>query len=966
MRSPTDFSSGPRRISVTSRRFWTGLAVALVLIGFTSLRSLSVLWTDQMWFSQGGFGSIFGKLFFVKTGLFFVFAAVFFVLMWGNLLLTNKFGARVLSFDPEDEIIRRFQNVVKPYARRIYAVIAIFMALVAGFNATSQWNSYLLFSHAKSFGKTDPLFHKDISFYVMTLPFLRFVVTWLIVALIVVLLVTTVFHYLNGGIRATRVTPRVSPQVKAHLSVIGAGIALLKAAGYLIAKYELVNSKNGFAQGAGYTDVHARMPSLTILFILSLTCAVILLANVRSRGWSLPAVAVSLWIFVSLVIGVLYPTILQALKVSPAQQTLEAPYIARNIASTRTAFGLDNVQFHNFAGSPTVSAAEIKNSSATLSNIRLWDPAPDIALTTVSRLQSIRSYYNFTTLSVDRYMINGKTTPVLIGARQLNQAALPSPSWVNTHLQYTHGVGGAVIAANAQNSDTGNPIFNLTNVPPVSSNGIPTLKNPGTYFGINDPGWVVTNTKQAELDYQVTSGANAGQPVETHYAAKGGVAVGGIFSRFAFALRLGDFNFLISNQITSKSRILFNRDVMQMAKKAAPFLTFDSQPYAVIANGSINYVLDGYTTTDQYPYSQNANNLNVDQGGLPGSFNYARNSVKVVIDSYTGKMTYYVMDSKDPILKSYSAAFPGMFKPLSQLPLTIGDHLRYPSNLFSVQAATLGHYHITNPSSFYSASDKWNISPTTGAGSPGQTLAQSVKTDSQGNIISTALSPMNPIFQVGSLPSGNKQQLLETLAFVPSGNSSTVQGLTAFMIATNDRNDYGKLNIYVTPRGTSVLGPVQADSEIQQNAIVSSITTPLDQHGSTVLLGNTMMVPLNKSILYIRPMYVTSSSNPLPQLKYMIAVFNQNVAISPTLGGALSQVLGGTVSGGTTSGGSTTTGGTGSTKTGGTAASYLKQAAAYYTAAQKALSAGNLGEYQTNVNAMNQQLTLAQNALNGK
>ena len=964
MRSPTDFPSGTPRISPISRRFWTGLAVAILLVGFTSLHSLAVFWTDQMWFSQGGFGSVFGTLFFVKAGLLLTFGAVFFALMWGNLLLTNKFGARVLSFEPEDEIIRRFQNVVRPYARRIYAGIAFFMALVAGFNATSQWNSYLLFANAKSFGKTDPLFHKDISFYVMTLPFVRFIITWLIVALVVILLVTTVFHYLNGGIRATRVSPRVSPQVKAHLSVIGAGIALLKAAGYLIARYELVNSTNGFAQGAGYTDVHARMPALTILFILSLTSAAILLANVRSRGWSLPAVAVGLWMFVSLIIGVLYPTILQALKVSPAQQTLEAPYIARNIASTRTAFGLNDVTFHNFAGSPSVSATEIKNASATLSNIRLWDPAPDIALTTVARLQSIRSYYNFTTLSVDRYQINGKLTPVLIGARQLNQSALPSPSWVNTHLQYTHGVGAAVIAANAQNADTGNPIFNVTNVPPVSSNGMPTLTKPGIYFGLNDPGWVVTNTKQAELDYQVTSGANAGQPVETHYGAKGGVAVGSIFSRAALALRLGDFNFLISNQITSKSRVLFNRDVMQMAEKVAPFLTFDSQPYAVISNGSVNYVLDGYTTTDQYPYSQNANNLNVNEGGLPGSFNYVRNSVKVVVDSYTGKMTFYVMDPKDPIIKSYSAAFPGMFKPLSQLPTTISDHLRYPANYFGVQAATLGHYHITSPSSFYSASDKWAISPTTGAGSPGQTLAQTVQTDTQGNIISSSLSPMNPIFQVGSLPFVNKQQLLETLAFVPSGNSSTVQGLTAFMIATSDRNDYGKLNVYVTPRGTSVLGPVQADSEIQQNSVVSSITTPLDQHGSTVLLGNTMMVPLDKSILYIRPMYVTSSSNPLPQLKYIIAVFNQNVAISPTLAGALSQVLGGTVSGGSTSSGTSTSGG--STKTGGTAASYLKQAAAYYTAAQKALSAGNLGEYQTNVNAMNQQLTLAQNALNGK
>ena len=319
--------------------------------------------------------------------------------------------------------------------------------------------------------------------------------------------------------------------MKAHLSVIGAGIALMKAAGYVIAKWELVNSTNGYVQGAGYTDVHARMPAMTILFYLSLAAAVILLANVRSRGWSLPAVAVGLWVFVALVIGVLYPTFLQTLKVSPAQGTLEAPYIQRNINATRAAFNIENVKYHTFAGSTTISNAQIKTDAATLDNIRLWDPAPSIALVTVNKRQSIRSYYSFTTLGVDRYMINGKETPVLIGARQLNTASLPSPSWVNTHLQYTHGQGAAVIAANQVDTTTGNPVFVVSNVPPASTNGMPALTQPDIYFGINDPGWVVANTKQSELDYQVNSGANAGQPVETHYAAKGGVAVGGFFSR---------------------------------------------------------------------------------------------------------------------------------------------------------------------------------------------------------------------------------------------------------------------------------------------------------------------------------------------------------------------------------------------------------------------------------------------------
>ena len=959
MRSPTDVPSRPRRIGRFSRRFWISLLIGVVFVGFLSLRSLSLLWTDQMWFSSVGLGGVFSTLFVIKVGLGLTFGAIFFALMWGNLLLTDRFGARDLTFEPEDEVVRRFQNAVRPYAGRIYAVIALVTGAIAGLNATGQWQKYLLFANGQPFHLKDALFHKDIGFYVFTLPFISFVVTWLLVAFFVVLIVTTGFHYLNGGIRAVRVTPRVAPRVKAHLSVIGAGIALMKAAGYIIAKWELVNSTNGYAQGAGYTDVHARIPALTILFYLSLAAAIILLANVRTRGWSLPAVAVGLWMFVALVIGVLYPTILQTLKVTPAQGSLEAPYIQRNIFATRTAYGLDNVVYHSFAGMTTISQHQIKTDSATLNNIRLWDPANNIALASVTRRQSIRSYYTFSSLAVDRYFVNGKLTPVLIGARQLNTASLPSPSWVNDHLQYTHGVGAAVIAANSVDPSTGNPVLVVSNVPPISSSGMPVLTQPDVYFGLNNPGYVIANSKQSELDYQVNSGVNAGQPIETHYASTGGVAVGGIFSRLAFALRLGDFNFLISNQITPKSRVLFVRDVQAMAQKAAPFLSFNSQPYPVIANGEIQYVLDGFTTTDQYPYSENASQLNVNQGGLPYSYNYVRNSVKVVINAYTGSMQFYAVDPNDPILQAYRAAFPTMFLPMSAMPPEIQTHLRYPADLFSVQAATLGRYHITNANAFYTSSDRWEVSPTTGAGTPSQSLAQTEVTDATGNVLSSSLSPMSPIFQVGSLPQANKEQLLESIAFVPAGNSSTVQGLTAFMVATNDAKNYGQLHVYETPRSSLIIGPVQADSEIQANTKVSSAITLLDQHGSGVLLGNNVMVPLDQSVLYIRPLYVASASNPMPQLKFVIAVFNQDVAISPTVSGALSSVLGANITGGSTPSRSST----GPSKSGQKAVYYLQRATADYSAAESALSAGNLGTYQADVNAMNRQLQLAQRAL---
>ena len=945
MRSPTDMSSAPRRLGRFSRRAWFGLGLALLFVLFASLKTVAVFWTDQMWFSQGGFGSIFTTLFTYKLGLIVVFGGAFAGLIFGNLMLTHRLRAKNLSFEPEDEMTRRYQNFVTPYVKRIYGAIALVLGFLAGLNAQSQWKNLALFLHPQHFANVDPVFHKNIGFYVFTLPFLSFVVTWVLIALFVTLLVSAVFHLLNGGIRSTKSWPVVSSSVKVHLSLIGAAIAFMKAIGYLLAKWHLVASTNGYVQGAGYTDIHARIPALTILFYLSIGSALILLANVRRRGWSLPVVAVGLWAFVALVIGVAYPSILQAVKVSPNQASLETVSIERNIAATRTAYGITGVSSQTFPGATKITPSQLAAAQPTINNIRLWDPSPQISLATTKRRQAIRSYYTFTSMGIDRYVIDGKVTPVLIGARQLNAANLPSQSWVNQHLQFTHGAGVAVLEANQANSVTGNPVWAVGNVPPVSVPSMAVLRQAGIYFGIKDPGWVVANTKQAELDYQVNSGANAGQQVETHYGAKGGVKVGSFLSRAALALRLGDFNFLISSQITANSRVLFTRDIQAMVSKAAPFLNFDSQPYAVINNGSLDYVLTGYTTTDQYPNSQNASTLSTPEGGLPSSYNYARASVRVTVDAYTGQMTFYVTDPSDPIIRAYEAAFPKMFTSQSKMPSTIRQHLRYPTDLFNVQAAFLGRYHITNARAFYSAADRWTLSPSAGAGSATQGLAQ--------NSSGTGLASMSPLVQVASLPGSNVQQLTETLAYVPAGNASQVQGLTAFLIATSDPSNYGQLHLYVTPRGTTVTGPALADSEINNTSAVSSLITLNDQHGSQVLLGADVMIPLDKSLLYIRPFYVTASVNPIPQLRYVVAVYNQDVAIAPTLAGALSQVLGANVS----------TGGGANAGTGKTASQYLQEAAADYTNAQNALSSGNLADYQKYVNAMNQAIKKAQGVL---
>ena len=644
-----------------------------------------------------------------------------------------------------------------------------------------------------SFHVTDPQFHKDVGFYVFKLPFLTFIVDWTLAILIVTLAVSVVFHYFNGGIQPQRGLPRVRPPVKAHISVLLALIALDKAVGYVLQRWSLVNSQDGYVNGAGYTDVHARLPAETLLIYVSIFAAVILLFNIRRQGWTLPVLAIGIWAFVALVVGIIYPALLQALKVTPAQSSLEAPYIQRNITATRAAYGLNNVQVHQFPADPSITASQTVLAAPTIDNIRQWDPDPSISLQTFQREQAIKGYYAFPSLGVDRYTVSGQVTPVLIGVRDISSANLASPSWVNTHLQYTHGNGAAVALANQNN--TSNPVYAVSGVPPTSSNGMPAITQPNVYFGLGETGYVVANTKQLEVDYQKN-----GTSVESHYKGTGGVQLSSIFTRAAFALRLGDFNLLISSQITDKSRIMFVRDPVSMAQKAAPFLTFDHDPYAVINSspgpdhGHIDWIVDGYTTTANYPYSQNAGSQQVAIGtNLPGSYNYVRNSVKVVIDAYSGKMTFYDADPKDPILQAYSAAFPNMFVPLSKMPTALQAHLRYPEDIFSIQSAIYGRYHLTNSQAFYSASSAWQLSPTAGAGPQSQALLAENTYNNQGQLVSTTPARMAPQYQVYSLPgtSQNKQVFTVSDGFVPASQSSLTSSgqnfnLTAWMVGLSD------------------------------------------------------------------------------------------------------------------------------------------------------------------------------------
>ncbi len=959
MRTPQDVA--PRAPKTRGRARWWILAAVLILIVLVvSLRSLATIYTDSLWFSSVHLHSVWSTLLAVKVGLFASFGAIFFVVLWVNLLVCDRLASAEPTTEPDDELVRRYQQAVRPYAGRVYALLAFVFALVAASGTVGEWQNWILFTHAQSFPATDPQFHKNVGFYVFKLPFYSFLVNWALVSLVVILVVTVIFHYLNGGIRAQRVSPRVRPAVKVHISVLLAAIALVKAAGYLVQRWHLMTSTNGVVEGPGYTDVHARLPALELLFFISLFAAAILLWNIRRRGWTLPVLAIGIWAFVALVIGVIYPAVLQLVKVNPAQSTLEEPYIARNIAATRTAYGINDVQSSPFEGNTSVPKAAVAANETTINNIRIWDPDPSLSLVDFQKRQELKGYYTFQSVGVDRYTINGQLTPAVVGVRQVDTSSLAASSWVLTHLEYTHGQGLALAMANRSTSD-GFPVYGIQNVPSQSDPGLPDVTQTDVYFGLNDPGYVVANTKQAELDYQLPDGANR----FTHYKGTGGVALNNFFTRAAFALRLGSFDVLVSNLITPQSRIMFVRDVQEMAQKAAPFLSFDADPYAAVVNGHIDWILDGYTTTDQYPYSQNANTQQVPPGsGLPGSYNYVRNSVKVVIDSYSGKMTYYAMDPKDPILRAYMSAFPGMFKPASQMSTQLRDHLRYPEDIFSIQAAIFGRYHITSPEDFYTAAYAWNLSPTAGVGSPDNALTVTITTNAQGQPVQGNLVRMSPVYQVLQQPgeASQGQEFTITDVFVPAGNSQGSNNsqnlMSAFIVGDANPGHYGELHVYKTPVSSSVTGPALADSEIQSDKTVSHETTLLGSNGSHVVLGNILPVPIDNAMIYVRPMYVESTGNPTPQLTYVIAVLGQKVKIDTSLQAVLSDILGTNTSSPSSSPSS-------GTKTAGQtqAEQYLQQAQNDYNMALQALAASNLTAYAQDIQNMETAVKNAQQAL---
>ena len=897
-------------------RRWPIVVIAVVILLFILLTVMSGFYVDLLWFREVKLSGVFWTVLRTKGLLSLVFGLLFFVLLYVNILIVRRLTPTTRILTPEQEAVDRIRQSLEPYLRWLIPLASAVLAFIVGIGVSGKWQTYLLWRNGSglSFGTTEPLFHRDPAFYVFSLPWLRFLQGWLFSSLVGVTLIVGLAHFVWGGIQpqAQAIADKVAPAVRAHLSVLLGLIMLAKAWGYYLGRFDLLTSPRGVVEGASYTDVHAQLPALNFLAIVAVICAVLFLVNIRVRLWSLPVIAVGLLAVVSVLLGTAYPAFVQQFSVKPQELQRERPYIADNIAGTRRAFGLDQINVTQQPVSANVVAKGIRDNEATISNIRLW--RPQVLLENFQTLQQIRQYYKFNDVDVDRYPVNLQEQVLMVSGREVDQRQVPgTQTWQSTHLVYTHGYGAVSSLVNTATAQ-GAPSLTLQDIPPVGS---PQITQPRIYYGeLQTVPFVVVNTGTQELDYEGAPSSNY------QYTGQGGIPVGNFFQRALFAWRFKDVNLLISGQIRSDSRILLYRDIAQRVSKAAPFLRFDGDPYLAIVDGRMKWIWDAYTTTSEYPYSQSVDLRAATAGGLTGQANYIRNSVKVVVDAYDGTVTYYANDS-DPIIAAWSRAFPGMFTPIADAPTSLSAHFRYPENVFQVQSTQFARYHVTDPQVFFQNQDLWQI--------PDDPTIPANSGDAK------AGGPLRPYYQLIRLPGQSSEQFQLVLPFVPQGR----QNMVALMAANSDPAAYGQISSYTFPSGLNVFGPSQVFSQINQDPTFSQERTLLGTGGSSVVFGDLLVIPIDNSFLYVEPVYVRSQqTSAIPELKRVIVVNGSTVGIGSTLQDAIAA----------STTGQTQTGGGGGPTPGGTTdeqvAALLDQAVQHFAAADTALRAGDLATYQ--------------------
>ncbi len=929
-------------LQANNERRGLSFIVFLGIIGFSVARAIATFFTNYLWFESIDLTSVWFKILLTKTVLVAVTSLIAFAFIFINLRLAVR-ATPVMdifeSFENQDPL-SRFRAWTNERFLRYRLIGAVGLSLFLGAGASQLWEQVLLFLNQKSFGITDPVFNYDVSTYVFGLPLYRLFVSWGFQLVIFTSLIILLFFVATGAVqlRPGRF-PDVSSGAKAHLSVLLAFIALLKAFAYRLDALELLYSPRGKVFGASYTDVVAHLPALNLLILISLFGAILLLVNIRRRGWLLPATAISLWLAVSIIVGGLVPAAIQRFRVVPDELNKELPYVANHIDYTRLAYNLNTIEEKSFEASPNLTSSDIADNAQTVDNIRLWDPT--VLAETYSQLQEIRAYYALDEVDVDRYEINGELTQVMVSARELDQTNLPAVGWVNERLQYTHGFGVVFSPANNVASQ-GQPDFYVKGVPATSTVSELEVEQPRIYFGESADSleYVVVNSLQDEVDYPLST---EGQSVAyTNYSGEGGVGIGSFFRRLGFALRYSELNLLISNQLSDDSKLIMERNIVSRVKKGAPFLYTDNDPYLALIDGQLFWIIDMYTVSDKYPYAQPADTRRINENsGLPMNFNYLRNSVKAVVNAYDGTLNYYVVDEEDPIIQSYVDIFPELFSSKSEMSSELLDHIRYPEDLFTIQSDMYRDYHMIDPRVFYADEDPWVI-PTDSSTTPRVATLR-------GEFTEIGFKPMLPYYLLMNLPGETD---LSYLIFQPF-NPENRPNMQSFLVADADPENYGQLIDFRLPKGEFVDGPSQVATRINQDPDISQIFTLLDQQGSSVIKGNLFVVPINQSILYYQPIYLQGEQNPLPEFKFVVVVFQDRIIMEETLSEALDSIFGERILEDTQDENDSES-----------PLDLLQKASDAFDKAQEELIAGNLGKYQELIERAQSLVALAIDLLN--
>jgi uncharacterized membrane protein (UPF0182 family) len=822
-----------------------GIAViALVLLAGPQLVRY---YTDWLWFGEVGYRQVFTTILRTQSSLF---AAVF-VAAVAWLALNVRVAVATMGDRRPSFVTREGLEVTLPGPEQVKRLALAAVTVVAGFialYAANQWNLWLSFRYAVPFAQADPVLGYDVGFYVFALPFWRFVGGLAQVLVVLAALVSGGLYLVSGSL-ASGFGARLSMTraVRRHLALLAAVFFLLLAGSAWLRRAEHLLEPTALIFGGSYADVLGRMPASLILAVVCVVGAALALVQAFTpRNWPIP-LAVAAYVAVGIG-GEIYSSAVQRFLVSPNEQTRESPYIQYNIDATRRAFALDTVDEKELSGDALLTAADISRNATTLKNVRLWDHQP--LLETFGQIQEIRTYYEFASVDNDRYRIDGALRQVMLSGRELNSASLPNRTWVNERLTFTHGYGLTLGPVN-EVTEEGLPVLFVRDLPPVTTPGF-TIDEPSIYFGELSSDYVIVKTKTREFHYP-----RGDDNVFKEYDGRGGVPVSSLWRKLLFAFRFGAYQMVLSDDIGPESRIIFNRNIGNRVRTLAPFLRFDQDPYLVLAEGRLFWIYDAYTSSSQYPYS----------APVDGRTNYIRNSVKFVIDAYDGTTTAYLADERDPIAATYARAFPGFFTPMAQMPATLRAHVRYPEDIFGMQARMYATYHMTQPAVFYNREDQWEV-PAIDEGGEAR--------------------PMLPYYTIMRLPGETDEEFIQMLPFTPRRRDN----LAAWLVARSDGDQYGKLRVFEFPKQKLVFGPRQVVARIAQDQTISPQITLWNQQGSQVIWGTLMVIPIEESLIYVRPLYLRASGGRIPELTRVIVAYQNQIVMEDTLEAGLARLFG--------------------------------------------------------------------------